>query len=86
MMQQILENIFIYLALVFRPRALVKIARDYVAVSKQLTEQLGEATKMATELAQTLRDGRDTRIDDEPSEPSGEPPADASRGHEGGAA
>jgi hypothetical protein len=55
-MQRVLENILIYLALVFRPRVLVKIARDYVAVSKQLTEQIGEATKMATELFQTIRD------------------------------
>jgi hypothetical protein len=51
-MKRVLENIVIYLALVFRPRMLVKIARDYQVVS----EQLAETTRMATGLSQTLRD------------------------------
>jgi hypothetical protein len=51
-MKQVLENIFIYLGLVFRPRMLVRIARGYLAVSGQIVE----ASKMATEILQTLHD------------------------------
>ncbi|MDR0722755.1 MAG: hypothetical protein LBF75_08225 [Treponema sp.] len=51
-MKRILENIVIYLALVFQPRTLVKIAQDYLALSGQIAE----ASKAATELSQTLRD------------------------------
>ena len=56
MMQRVLENIFIYLTFVFRPRALVKLVRDCAAVSGQLNEQLVAANKAATELFQTLHD------------------------------
>jgi hypothetical protein len=81
-MQRVLENIFIYLAFVFRPRAMVKIVRDYVAVSKQITEELAKAAKIATELFQTMRDSQDTQMDDEPSESFGWP-LEAPAGHEG---
>jgi hypothetical protein len=65
-MQRILENIVIYLSLVFRPRVLVKIARERLAVSGQLAEAL----KSATELSQTMHDIRDiqSRLYHQPDE------------------
>jgi hypothetical protein len=50
-MKRILENIVIYLSLALRPWALVKMARDQLAVCKELKK----AIDMTMEINKTLR-------------------------------
>jgi hypothetical protein len=73
MVKQILESIGIYLSFVLQPRALVNVARDYQALSKQIAKTIDTTIQLNKEFADALARGHFDK-----------PIVAASRNHEGG--
>jgi len=55
-MGKVLENIIIYVSLVFRPKVLLRVARGYL----DGLDEIGVAMKQCNDLRETIRGNRET--------------------------